>query len=205
MITIDSFETLVKYYKASAKAPEIVDLPSCSFLMIDGRGDPNSAPEYAEALDALYAMAYGLKFGLKKRGVGPEYKVPALEGLWWADDMAQFSIERRDDWQWTMMIAQPDHITPDLLAEIVAEAEGKGKPAAVRRVRLEPFDEGLAAQILHSGPYAAEAPTIAKLHAFIEAQGYDKRGKHHEIYLGDPRRTAPEKLRTIIRQPIGSR
>jgi hypothetical protein len=145
-------------------------------------------------------VAYGLKFALKKRGA-EDYAVMPLEGLWWSDDMATFSVGRKDDWRWTMMIAQPVDAPPDLLAAVVADVARKKTPAA-QQVRLETYHEGLAAQIMHLGPYAAEGPTIARLHAFIAGQGYQRAGKHHEIYLGDPNRTAPERLRTVLRQPI---
>lgn len=200
-MTTDMLAALAQFYRAPIGAVQIVDIPACGFLMIDGSGDPNTASEYTHAVEALYALAYGLKFMLKKRD-GLDYKVPALEGLWWADDMSRFSVERKGDWRWTMMIAQPDAVTAALLERAVAEALAKQKTAVVRAVRLEIFHEGRVAQTLHLGPYAAEAPTIAALHAFIETSGYRLRGKHHEIYLSDPRRAAPAKLRTVIRQPV---
>lgn len=187
-------------YRAG-KAPALVDVPPQQFLMIDGRGDPNTAPEYAAALEALYALAYGLKFALKKRDPALDFKVSPLEGLWWAEDLGSFREGDRSRWQWTMLIAVPDTVTEADLAQVAAAAERKGK-AAAHQVRLERYAEGRCAQILHTGPYRDEAPTIQRLHAFIAAQGCRPGGKHHEIYLGDPRRTAPERLRTIIRQPI---
>ena len=173
--------------------------------MIDGRGDPNTSEEYQDALQALYGVAYTLKFTLKKAEPERDFKVAPLEGLWWADEEAPTMAELqrdRDAWNWTMMIAVPDAVTA---AEVTAAAEAAAKrrelPAAPR-IRLERFAEGLAAQIMHVGPYADEAPTIERLHAFAAEQGYELRGRHHEIYLGDPRRTAPERLKTVLRHPV---
>jgi hypothetical protein len=126
----------------------------------------------------------------------------ALEGLWWADDMSSFMVDNRDNWQWTMMIMQPDVVTHDLVANALKEADMKKKLPALPKMRFESFTEGLVAQIMYIGPYKDEGPTIARLHAFIHEQGNELSGKHHEIYMGDPRRSAPEKLKTVIRQPI---
>jgi hypothetical protein len=131
-----------------------------------------------------------------------DYPVMASEGLWWMDDMREFSMARKDDWKWTMMIMQPEIVTPDLFSQAISEALKKKEQPALSKLRLEHFHEGLAAQILYFGAYADEGPTIARMHKFIEGSGYNRFGKHHEIYLGDPRRSAPEKLRTVIRQPM---
>lgn len=184
------------------RQPVLVNVPEMGFLMVDGAGDPNTALTYQEALEALYAMAFTIKFALKKSGGGPEYVVPPLEGLWWSDDPRDFLLHRKDKWSWTMMIMQPEAVTEAVFQQALAEARKKKALPALDKVRLECFQEGLSAQVLHLGPYAAEAPTIEQLHAFIRAQGLILRGKHHEIYLGDPRKTAPEKLRTVIRQPV---
>jgi hypothetical protein len=175
-----------------------------AFLMVDGTGDPNTSPEYAQALEALYAASYGAKFKVKRAPGGVDYKVMPLEGLWWSDDMAAFLEGKREDWRWMMMIAQPPVVSTIIIDEAVAEAGRKKDLPALARIRFEPFEEGLCAQIMHVGPYSAEGPTIEKLHAFIAEQGYSRRGKHHEIYLGDPRRAAPERLKTVVRQPVGS-
>jgi hypothetical protein len=176
-------------------------VPPMRFLMIDGRGDPNTSQDYKDAVEALYAAAYTLKFAIKK-GRGIDYPVMALEGLWWADDMADFSLDRREGWLWTMMIMQPEIVTRDDFDAAIGEAQSKKRLAALSKIRFENFAEGLAAQILYFGPYRDEGPTIARLHEFIKDSGCERSGKHHEIYLGDPRRTAPEKLRTVIRQPM---
>lgn len=200
METFDWMKAFKELY-APPRKPVLVTVPPMNFVMIDGQGDPNTAQEYKDALDALYSTAYTLKFALKKAG-GPEFKVGPLEGLWWAEDMDAFLEADRAAWQWTMMIPQPEFVTAEQVDAALAEAGRKKPLPALPRLRFEPFDEGLCAQVMHIGPYAAEGPTIAALHDFIAAQGYERRGKHHEIYLGDPRRSAPEKMKTVIRQPV---
>lgn len=197
---LDLKKTHKRLYTASAGKVDILDVPPLSYLMIDGSGDPNTAPMYQEAVSALYSTAYALKFAVKKEQ-GIDYAVMPLEGLWWVDDLSQFSYTDRSNWRWTMLVVQPEMVTSDLFTGVVAEVARKKKLPLLDHVRLETFAEGLSAQILHVGPYSAEAPTIARLHDSIKEQGYVLRGKHHEIYLGDPNRTAPEKLKTIIRQP----
>ncbi len=200
MLTLDLKQTLKPYYTAAVGKPALIEVPSLPYLKVDGSGNPNTAPDYAAAVQGLYSLAYTAKFMLKKRGE-LDFNVMALQGLWWADDMLAFLEGRKDDWRWTMMIVMPEALTQAHIEEARAQAAKKTDPAVLARIRLEPYAEGLAAQVMHLGPYSAEAPTIAALHAFIAAQGCERSGLHHEIYLGDPRRTAPEKLRTIIRQP----
>ncbi len=193
-----------RLYQPSARQPEIVDVPAMAFLMVDGTGDPNTSQGYQEALEALYALTYTLKFAFK-HAQGIDYRVAPLEGLWWSDTMADFTVTQRDAWHWTMMVAQPSIVTPEWVERARAEVQRKKNPPALALVRFACFHEGLAAQIMHIGPYAEEAPTVQRLHDFIHAQGgsFDGRSqKHHEIYLGDPRRTAPARLKTIIRQPF---
>jgi hypothetical protein len=197
---IDPKRELKQLYSAG-QAPEFVDVPELSFLMIDGHGDPNRSLRYQAAVEALYAVSYTLKFAIKRAG-GPDYTVAPLEGLWWAEDMASFSVEDKSDWDWTMMIMQPAEATPELIEKTTHEVAQKKQLPAAAELRLRRYAEGASAQILHLGAYADEGPTIARLHAFIQEHGREKRGKHHEIYLGDPRRTAPERLKTIIRQPV---
>ncbi len=190
-----------RLYKASAKRPEIVDVPAMSFLMVDGAGDPNTSQAYRDALEALYVVAYTLKFALKK-AEGINYRVAPLEGLWWSEDLDAFLTGAKDNWLWTMMIAQPSIVTPAWVDKAMEEVQRKKAPVALALLRFERFHEGLSAQIMHIGPYATEAPTIQKLHDFIHIEGGTLTGHHHEIYLGDPRRAAPEKLKTVIRQPF---
>ncbi len=201
MEKLDLKKSLKSLYEPSAKSFSLVEVPSMSFIMIDGQGNPNTSVEYAQAVQALYSAAYTLKFKIKKE-LAVDYPVMASEGLWWMDDMREFSAARKDEWKWTMMIMQPEIVTQKLFSQAISEAAKKKDVPALPRLRLENFCEGMAAQILYFGAYAEEGPTIARLHKFIEENGYVRSGKHHEIYLGDPRRTAPEKLRTTIRQPM---
>jgi hypothetical protein len=202
--TETSFAAIFKhFYKASGKEVAFVDVPVMNFLMIDGHGDPNTSQSYKDAVEALYAVSYALKFDLKKQGL--DYKVGPLEGLWWSEDMGKFSLDKKGDWLWTMMIAQPDEVTPEKLSEIITLVRQKKTLPALDKIRLAKMKEGNAAQIMHLGPYSSEGPTIQKLHDWIFKHGYHFDGreqKHHEIYFGDPRRMAPENLKTILRQPF---
>lgn len=201
MTKTDFKKELKHLYNPSAKEVVIVDVPKVNFLMIDGAGDPNTAQEFEDAVEALYAVSYALKFMIK-REKQIDYIVMPLEGLWWVDDMTQFSMENKDIWKWTQMIMQPEFVTIDLVEKALEQAEKKKNPPALSKIRFESLHEGLSAQIMHLGPYSAEGPTIEKLHNFIRENGYEPRGKHHEIYLSDPRKSAPEKMRTVIRQPM---
>lgn len=202
MAKIDLKKELKHLYKPSAKEVVVVDVPEMNFLMIDGSGDPNTAQEYQDAIEALYAVSYALKFMVKKGEAAIDYVVMPLEGLWWTDDMSQFSADNKDIWKWTAMIMQPEYVTKDLVDEALKQVEKRKNPPALSKIRFESFHEGLGVQIMHIGPYAAEAPTIEKMHGFAKEEGYELRGKHHEIYLSDPRRSAPEKMKTAIRQPV---
>lgn len=203
MAKIDLKQTMKQFYSPSTKACSLVEVPPLHFLMIDGVGNPNDAQAFQDAMQALYTTAYTLKFMLKKSDAALDYTVMPLEGLWWTPDMAQFSAERKDDWLWTMMIAQPDFVTAEHVEAAKVQAAAKKALPSLPLLRYELFNEGLAAQIMHVGPYASETPTILRLHEYIASQGYSRRGKHHEIYMSDPNRTAPEKLKTVIRQPVG--
>ena len=199
---IDYKKELKHLYHSSAKEVEVVDVPQMNFLMIDGTGDPNTSQAFQDAVEALYSLAYALKFMIKKGSVGIDYGVMPLEGLWWVDDMAQFSIEKKDEWKWTLMIMQPELVTRELFEEAVEEVRKKKNPVSLSNIKFESFSEGKAAQIMHNGPFSEEGPTIEKVHTFIKENNYNRSGKHHEIYLSDMRKTAPEKLKTIIRQPM---
>ena len=201
MTKVDLKRELRHLYGPSYRSPVIVDVPEMNFLMVDGKGDPNTSQEYKDAVEALYAVSYALKFMVKRRE-GVDYIVMPLEGLWWTDDMTKFSVEDKDAWKWTSMIMQPGHVTEDLVPEAFEQVEKKRNPPALSKMRFEGFHEGLSAQIMHIGPFSAEGPTIKRLHGFIEENGYELRGKHHEIYLSDPRRAKPEKMKTIVRQPM---
>ncbi|MBW8881183.1 MAG: GyrI-like domain-containing protein [Asticcacaulis sp.] len=193
-------------YKSLYSAPQkdfvLVEVPPLSYLMFDGHGDPNTAPVYQQAVEALYSLSYTLKF-MSKRAFDRDYVVGPLEGLWWAEDMAAFTARRKSDWSWTMMILQPDWILPAHLAAARAEVLMKKGLPGVEAVRLETLDEGLCAQILHIGSYDDETPTLQRLHAeWLPANGLVETGHHHEIYLSDPRKVEPAKLKTLLRQPV---
>jgi hypothetical protein len=180
-----------------------VEVPKFGYLMVDGHGDPNTAQEYQDALEALYAVAYKVKF-MSKKGLGRDYVVPPLEGLWWAEDMETFTSTRdKSQWDWTMMIMTPDWITDDLFEGAVEQVRKGKNPAALSKVCLQSYHEGLSVQIMHIGAYDDEGPILVKMHKeFIPDNGYVMSGKHHEIYLSDPRRVASEKLKTVLRQPV---
>lgn len=196
---VDYKRELRDYYTAKP-APAFVEVPELLFLMVDGHGDPNTSESYGDAVAALYAVSYAAKFALKHAGIA-DYGVMPLEGLWWSSDMSAFANADKSAWSWTMMIMQPDAVTAEVFEQAVAKAAEKLLPA-LAQVRRERFAEGLAAQVMHLGPYSTEGPTIAALHAFIAEHGRDLTGKHHEVYLTDPRRSAPDKMRTILRQPV---
>ena len=202
MKKIDYKKELKHLYKPSPKSVEIVDVPEMNFLMIDGQGDPNTSQGYSDAIEALYAVSYALKFMIKKGELEVDYGVMPLEGLWWVDDMSQFDINDKTNWKWTAMIMQPEYVAQDLFAVACEQMEKKKNPAALPKVRFESLREGKAAQTMHLGLFSEEGPTIERIHDFIKGSGYTAVGKHHEIYLSDIRKAAPEKWKTIIRQPI---
>ena len=203
MAKIDLKKQLKDLYNVSKKDPFLVDVPARGFVMVDGQGDPAGSQAFAEAMEAVFGVSYTAKFALKKAGSKIDYTVPPPESLWWADDLSAFAAGRRDEWRWTIMVPQPEHVTADLIARAIEELRTKKDPPALGRLRFDTFREGLSAQLLHVGPYdQMGASSIPKLHDFIAAQGRKMRGKHHEIYLSDPRRAAPEKLKTILRQPV---
>ncbi|HEY5974512.1 MAG TPA: GyrI-like domain-containing protein [Geobacteraceae bacterium] len=199
---MDYLKQLKHLYGPAAREVEIVEVPQMNFLMIDGEGDPNSSQAFRDAVEALFSLSYTLKFMVKKGDIGVDYGVMPLQALWWANDMSAFGTGDKDAWQWTVMIMQPEFITPALVAEGARELQRKKKLPSLPLVRFEAFTEGKAAQLLHVGPFSEEGPTIEKVHCFIEQMGSQRRGKHHEIYLSDIRRAAPEKWRTIVRQPM---
>ncbi len=197
----DFKKELKHLYKPSSKAFAVVDVPPMQFLMIDGHGDPNTAQEYQDAIEALYPVAYKLKF-MSKKELERDYVVPPLEGLWWAEDMDTFTRREKSAWDWTMMIMQPEWITQEMFEAAVKQVEEKALPA-LSKMRLETYHEGLAVQIMHIGSYDDEGPTLHRLHyEFIPENGFEMSGKHHEIYLSDFRKVAPEKLKTVLRQPV---
>jgi hypothetical protein len=199
------FKRELDCYRAPRGRFRVVDVPDLRYLMIDGHGDPNTEPAYVEAIEALYPLAYRLKFASKR--AGRDYVVMPLEGLWWADDMSAFTSARdKSRWDWTLMIMVPDWIDEAMVAEAVeaiAAEPAKEPPRRLSEVRLATLSEGRCVQTLHVGPYDDEADVLARLHdEFLPDNGLRPTGKHHEIYLSDARKVAPEKLRTILRQPV---
>lgn len=192
-------------YQAKVGRLRVLDVPDLQYLMIDGHGDPNTSPAFAEAVETLYPVAYALKFAAK-RDLGRDFVVMPLEGQWWAEDMSSFTAERdKARWDWTLMIMQPDWIDEDMFTAAVAQVRTKGAPARLGDLRLEPLSEGRCVQTLHVGTFDDEADVLARMHdEFIPGNGLRMVGKHHEIYLSDLRRVAPEKQRTILRQPVAT-
>lgn len=201
MEKVDFKKELKHLYNPSKKEIVTVDVPEMNFLMIDGKGDPNTAKEYQDALEAMYSVAYTLKFMLKGEGKA-DFVVMPLEGLWWVPDMEFFSEKDKGSWLWTSMIMQPEHVTKEDYERAVKEAGEKKDLPSLPKMRLEKYGEGLSAQIMYIGPFSDEGPTIERIHKYIIESKHELRGKHHEIYLSDPRRTKPERLKTVIRQPM---
>ncbi|HEY7891733.1 MAG TPA: GyrI-like domain-containing protein [Solirubrobacteraceae bacterium] len=202
-VKIDPKREMHELY-APTQQPAIVEVPELHFLQIDGRGDPNTSPDFRAAIAALYSVSYAAKFAVQRSIAGVDFTVMPLEALWWADDLSQLASSEKSDWYWTAMIMQPEPVTAQIIDKALSEVTAKKDLPALELLRFESLREGTAAQVLHIGPYADEGPTTARLHAFIAEHGYAPVGKHHEIYLSDPGRCAPEKLRTVIRQPIAA-
>ena len=188
-------------YHPKGKDVVLVDVPAFTYLMVDGAGDPNTSNDFAEAAEALFSVSHAAKFKFKKGGLGQDYAVMPLEGLWWTDDMATFSVDDKSNWKWTLMIMQPLFVPKEGIRAAIAEVRARKRLPGLDKLRLEAYLEGRCAQVLHIGPFSEEGPTLERLHHFIgpEAQ---RSGKHHEIYLSDIRRADPSKWKTILRQPI---
>ena len=191
-------------YHSSATQVAEVDVPSISYLMIDGEGDPNTSLSYAQAVEALFSVSYTAKFMLKRSRIGIDFTVMPLEGLWWANDWSVFLTDDRTQWKWTMMIMQPEFLPFEVIQSAIDSIGKKKNLPALEKIRYESIQEGLCAQIMHVGPFSEERPTIERLHEYIDCLA-DRTGKHHEIYLSDVRRAAPSKWKTIIRQPMKKR
>ena len=201
MSKIDYKKKLKEFYSPSAKKVVAVDIPTMNFLMVGGNGAPETT-EYKEAIEALYSVSYTLKFMIKKGEIGIDYGVLPLEGLWWLMICQTLSMIISLNGYGTMMIMQPELVTKNLVQAAINQVKGKKDLPAIDKVRFEPFQEGKCAQILHIGPFSEEGPTVEKVHSFIGECGNEITGKHHEIYLTDIRRAAPENWKTVIRQPM---
>ncbi|RPH74687.1 hypothetical protein EHM76_03090 [bacterium] len=207
MITLELRKQYRTMYNPSAREVQLVDVPPLQFLRINGAIEPGqgpgTSPGFQEAMEALYGAAYTLKYLFKKRATDPvDYPVMVLEGLWWVED-GQFNIEIKDNWLYTLMIVQPDVVTPAHFTEALEQMrKKKGDLPAFARLRLETFHEGPSIQVMHIGPYASEPATVQRMHEFAGQHGLRLRHDHHEIYMGDPRRADPAKLKTILRHPV---
>ena len=197
---VDFKKSLKPLYDPTIKGFHIVEVHPMNFIMVDGAGNPNTSLEYQQAIEALYTISYGVKFAMKPDGF--DHVVPPLEGLWWMDDMHEFTLENKYRWKWTMMIMQPEWVSLDVVEKVKNQRMTKGGSPSISGIRFETYSEGLSVQIMYIGAYTDEASTIKEMHRFILENGYQTKGKHHEIYLSDARKTAPEKLRTILRQSI---
>lgn len=204
MTALDLKKTLKHLYAPPVGKVSLVDVPPLQVLAIDGKGNPNTAPRYVQAVQALYALSYGIRAISKQNGL--PFTVMPLEGLWWfeGDAVSDFTLTTgdKDRFIWTLMIVQPDHITPAMVADARQSAVRKHPDAPINEIRFEHIHEGEAVQIMHRGPYDTEGPDIALLHAHVTMHGWQLSGKHHEIYLSDPRKTAPLSMKTAIRQPF---
>ncbi|MCX7559832.1 GyrI-like domain-containing protein [Sulfitobacter sp. F26204] len=201
MTKIDFKRNLKHLYAPTTKAFVEVVVPPMTFVKVDGAGDPNTVEAYAQALQSLYSISFGMKFAAKTL-LGQDYVVPPLEGLWWADDPADFTTRNKDQWNWTMMIMVPDFVRPKMFEDALERTECR-VGTLPSSLRLESYDEGRSLHILHIGSYDDEAPTLARLHEEIMPDlGVTFHGPHHEIYLSDPRRTEASRLKTILRQPV---
>ena len=190
-------------YKPSLKEPTIIKIPKMMFFMIDGTGDPNTSEEYKEIVQLLYNISYALKMKvIKKETPSKDYVVPPLEGLWYMPKMEEWSMDEKDKWEWTMMIRIPDFVKDSQIKKAMKILKETKNPSSFSKLRYEQYNEGICVQIMYLGPYDEEPPTIKKMHQFAEKNGYNLNGHHHEIYLSDPRRVEPERLKTILRQPI---
>jgi len=202
MKKIDYKKELKHLYKPSAKKIEFIEVPKMNFLMINGKGNPNTSVEYKNAVEALYTVSYAVKFFIKKSDLQVDFGVMPLEGLWWVDDMREFDVNKKDDWKWTAMIMQPEIVTKEHIEVAIEQARNKKDLEALPKIQFTPFQEGKSAQTLHIGPFENEGPTIEKVHNFIAENNLSLSGKHHEIYLSDIRKAKPENWKTIIRQPV---
>ncbi len=197
------FKKTIESYQAKHNQFIVTEVPDMQYLMVDGHGDPNTSQEFTDAVAALYPVAYKLKFASKKE-YKKDYAVPPLEGLWWSENMAAFTTARdKSAWDWTMMIMTPEWIT-DAMFEVAKQTVASKKIlASLEKVRLEKLNEGLCVQTLHIGSYDEEASVLAEMHnEFIPGNQLKMTGKHHEVYFSDFRKVAPDKLRTLLRQPV---
>jgi Uncharacterized conserved protein len=199
---IDFKKELGGLYNTSNKAVTLIDVPDMNFLMVDGSGNPNTAQEYKDAVESLFSLSYTIKFMIKKGETGVDYGVMPLESLWYTNGSDKMAVDDKDSWKWTAMIMQPEYVTEDIFKKALLDVSKKKSGLDISKVRFESFTEGPSVQIMHIGPFTEEGPSVQKLHDFINENGYEHGGKHHEIYLSDIRKGSPKNWKTIIRQPV---
>jgi len=202
MKKIDFKKELKEFYNPPKNKPTIIEVPERNYIMISGVGNPNTSLEFQESIEALFSVSYNLKFMIKKSNHEIDYGVMPLEGLWWCDDMTQFSVHNKDIWKWTIMILQPDFITMEHFEDGVLKVKEKKGLSRVSDLQFSIYEEGLSVQMMHIGPFSTEDQTLAKMEELMAVEGFKKTGKHHEIYLNDFRKVNPEKMKTILRQPV---
>jgi hypothetical protein len=204
-VKVDFKKELNELYNPKAGQFTLVNVPAMQYLMVDGHGDPNTVPAYQEAVASLFSVSFTLKFH-SKNVMNRDYVVPPLEGLWWSENYDDFRSGRKDNWSWTMMVMVPDWLGQPEVEEAVGAVRSKKPKINVDSLRFATLHEGLCAQIMHIGSYDDEAPTLMKLHdVWLPENGLQERLKHHEIYIGDPRKTEPSRLKTVLRQPVEQR
>ncbi|TWU51577.1 GyrI-like domain-containing protein [Rubripirellula reticaptiva] len=196
------FKKSIASYKAKSGQFSVIEVPTMNFIAINGDKGPASK-EFTAAIETLYPVAYHLKF-MSKRSLEKDYVVPPLEAIWWARDMDAFTTKfDQSQWEWTAMIMVPDWITDAMVQSSLSDVTAKKAPPSIDKLRLTQIDEGICVQTMHIGSYSDEGPVLKEMHEkFIPNNGLQMRGKHHEIYFNDFRKVAPEKLRTMLRQPV---
>ena len=200
---IDFKKEYKNLFNPPSKEVVLVEVPSFNYLMVDGSGNPNTSQTYKDAVETLFGVSYALKFMVKKGKQAVDYGVLPLEGLWWADNPSSFVADDKDAWKWTAMIMQPTKfVTEATVKEALEQLKKKKTLPALAKLRFEEFQEGVSVQIMHLGPFSEEKASIERMHSFIRQNGYVPSGKHHEIYLSNPQKVAPEKMKTVLRQPI---
>ncbi|MFT5170467.1 MAG: hypothetical protein ACI9BD_000234 [Candidatus Marinamargulisbacteria bacterium] len=204
MKTMDFKKAFRDRFTGSDKTPTLISIPKTQYLSVSGKGDPALSRDYAAAIEVLFSVSYATKFLIKRGPHLTDYSVLPLESMWWVENTPRLSWDDKSNWLWKVMIMQPDLVEKDIVETAVSQVEKKKKNilSLLSQVKFEEISEGMCAQILHKGPYANEGPTIEKLHSFIDDNGFDFNGNHHEVYLSDPRQAVPEKLRKLIRQPV---
>ena len=200
----DSMKEFNRLYRATAKRVDMVDVPAMKFLMVDGSCQGSNYDEFRSGIEGLFALSKAMKTAIGRTHIGFEYAVMPLECLWWVRGSCDYTPDNQEEWKWILMMVQPNYVTSALAREVLGELDEDKSLSSIKKVRYGVFTEGLSVQTLHSGQRADKWTTINRLRAFIEKKGYQIRGRHHEIYISDPRTLSAEKMKMIIRLPIRS-